>query len=104
MKAIVYKEYGPPEVVNEFPDWSVQATMGYLDAGDSALRVAAQDPDLMAGQDPEALKRMQKTRAIKMAPVAESTNRPMAALALALLRPRSSSSSKTRCNSESIVS
>ena len=68
-------EYGPPEVVNEFPDWSVQATMGYLDAGDAALRVAAQDPDLMAGQDPQALKQMQKTRAIKMAPVAESTTR-----------------------------
>jgi aminopeptidase len=30
---------------------------------------------MMAGQDPQALKQMQKTRAIKMAPVADSTTR-----------------------------
>lgn len=63
-------QYGPPEALDEFPEWRVQVSLDYLDAADAHLRVYAADPDLMADQDPEALKKVQKIRAEKMAPVA----------------------------------
>lgn len=61
--------YGPPEALDEFPEWAVQTNLEYLEAGDALLRIYADNPDLMAGQDPEALKKVQRIRAEKMAPV-----------------------------------
>lgn len=61
-------EFGPPEAIDEFPDWRVQVNLDYFEAGDAYLGIWAEDPDLMAKQDPEALKKVQKIRAVKMAP------------------------------------
>lgn len=68
-------EYGPAEALHEFSDWYVQANEDYFGSGDAALRVYAVDPDMMMGQDTRALNKMQKTRAIKMALVADLTSR-----------------------------
>ena len=61
-------EFGPPEALDEFPDWRVQVVLDYFEAGDAYLGINAEDPDLMASQDPEALKKVQRIRAEKNEP------------------------------------
>ncbi len=61
-------EYGSPDSLDEFPNWRVQSSVEYMEAGDAVLMVYAQDPDLMAGQDPIALEKLHAVAAEKMAP------------------------------------
>ena len=61
-------EYGPPDSLDEFPDWRVQSSVAYMQAGDAVLIVYAQDPNLMVGQDPVALEKLHAVAAKKMAP------------------------------------
>lgn len=62
-------QYGSPESLHEFADWSAQLNSGYFAAGDAVLAIVGEDPDLMSGQDPDALEIVNKVRAEKMAPV-----------------------------------
>jgi aminopeptidase len=64
-------EYGPPEALDEFPEWRVQVDLEYFEAADAHLRFYANNPDLMAGQDPAALKKINRIKAEKTAPVAK---------------------------------
>lgn len=62
-------EYGPPESLTEFADWRAQLNSDYFERGDATLAIVGEDPDLMAGQDPAALEKVNKVRVEKMAPV-----------------------------------
>jgi aminopeptidase len=61
-------EYGPHDALDEFPDWRVDASVAYMDAGDAVLMIYAHDPNLMVGQDPKALEKLNSVAAAKMAP------------------------------------
>jgi aminopeptidase len=45
-------QHAPPETLDEFPAWRAQTVIEAAEAGDAVLRISAQDPDLMAEQDP----------------------------------------------------
>lgn len=60
-------EYGPRDALDEFPDWRVQSSVAYMEAGGAVLMVYAQDPDLMTGQDPVALEKLHAIAAEKTA-------------------------------------
>jgi aminopeptidase len=62
-------EYGPHELLDEFTDWRVHASIASLEAGDAVLMIYAHDPDLMADQDPKAVEKLNSVAAAKMAPV-----------------------------------
>lgn len=62
-------EYGVPESLDEFSEWRPRLQLEYLESGDALLAISAVNPDLMTGQDPQALDKMYKLRAEKLAPV-----------------------------------
>jgi aminopeptidase len=62
-------EHGVPEALDEFSYWRFQLNLDYFEAGDAVLAVLGEDPDLMAGQDPAALDKVNKIRAENRAPV-----------------------------------
>ncbi len=62
-------QFAPAESLHEFADWSVQLNTSYFAGGDAVLAIVGEDPDLMAGQDPDALETVNKVRAEKMAPM-----------------------------------
>ncbi len=43
--------HAPRDSFRECPDWPATAALEYLDRGDAYLRVFAEDPDLLSGQD-----------------------------------------------------
>jgi aminopeptidase len=57
-------EDGAEETLDVFPEWLSDAVAKHMDNGDAILSIAASDPDLLAGQDPKRLKRLQKTIAL----------------------------------------
>ena len=61
-------EYGSAASLDEFPDWRVQSSVAYMEAGDAVLLIYTQDPDLMVGQDPAALEKLHSVAAEKIAP------------------------------------
>lgn len=67
--------HSPLEALGEFPDWRVQATLEYCEAGDATLGIFAEDPEYMANEDPQAINKVQKVRAEKMAPFFAHTSR-----------------------------
>lgn len=57
-------EDGAEETLDVFPEWLSDAVARHMDNGDAILSISAADPDLLAGQDPKRLKRLQKTIAL----------------------------------------
>ena len=70
---LIRLQHGRSASLEEFPDWRVQTMIEYLEAGDATLSIYAQDPDLMAGQDPAALQTLHRVSVEKMAPAAAYT-------------------------------
>lgn len=70
---LIRLQHGRCASLEEFPDWRVQTLVEYLEAGDATLSIYAQDPDLMAGQDPAALQTLHHVAVEKMAPAAAYT-------------------------------
>lgn len=52
----------------EFPEWRAQAAIASAEAGDAVLRVSAQDPDLLDGQDPDLISLFNATNAKHIMP------------------------------------
>jgi aminopeptidase len=61
--------YGSRESLEEFPTWNVTAMKDYAENGGAQLAISSRHPDLFAGQDPEALKIIQRTTNRNLAPV-----------------------------------
>ncbi len=62
-------QYAPADTLSEYPDWRADLHLDYYEKGDATLALVGNDPDKMAGSDPEALAVVNKARAQKMAPV-----------------------------------
>jgi aminopeptidase len=54
-------EDGASETLDVYPQWLSDAVAEHMDNGDAILSISANDPDLLAGQDPKRLKRLQRT-------------------------------------------
>ena len=59
------------EALEEFPTFIVDYLTKHMDAGDAILSISGSDPDLLAGQDPMRLKKIQMTAAKANNPVSE---------------------------------
>lgn len=70
-------ELAPADSFGEFPVAPPHVTTTYIDRGDAVLVISADDPDLLAGQDPARLSAAQRTVAERMAGVSAriSSNR-----------------------------
>jgi aminopeptidase len=62
-------EYGSPESLHQYPDWRVQLNVDYFEKQDATLAILGEDPDIMAGQDPQAMAIVNQVRAEKTAVV-----------------------------------
>lgn len=58
-------ENAPRDSFEEFPDYLANAPLEFVKNGDAMLSIAASDPELLAGQDPDLIATMRKTAAIK---------------------------------------
>lgn len=54
-------QHAPRDSFEEFPAWVFPAVTEYLKRGDAFLGIAGDDPDLLAGQDPELIGVYQRT-------------------------------------------
>jgi aminopeptidase len=54
-------EDGPEASLDEYPAWLSDAVAAHMDNGDAILSISAADPDLMAGQDAQRMKRLQRS-------------------------------------------
>lgn len=70
---LIRLQHGRSASLEEFPDWRVETLVAYMDAGDAVLSIYAQDPDMMAGQDPAVLQTLNRVAVEKMAPAAART-------------------------------
>jgi len=50
----------PRETLTEYPQWQISGLMDMIEHGDAMLTIVADNPDLMAGFDPEAVAALQK--------------------------------------------
>jgi aminopeptidase len=57
-------EDGAEETLDEYTAWLSDGVAQHMDNGDAILSISAADPDLMAGQDPKRMKRLQRTVAM----------------------------------------
>lgn len=62
-------QHAPRDSFREFPDWPAKATLEYLDRGDAFLRIMAEDPDLLSGQDPQLVAASAQAMMEKLGPV-----------------------------------
>ena len=68
-------QYAPPGTLEEFPTWRAVAAIEMAEAGDAVLRLSAQDPDLLAGQDPSRISLFNSTNAKHIAPFGQILSR-----------------------------
>ena len=61
-------QHAARDTFDEFPRWRAQAAIEAAEAGDALLRLSAQDPDLLAGQDPDLISLVNATNAEHIAP------------------------------------
>jgi len=54
-------QHAPRDSFEEFPTWRADAAFETAKAGDALLNIYAEDPDLLAGQDPEQVATVQHT-------------------------------------------
>lgn len=62
-------EFAPRDSFNEYPDWQVAGLLKIIEKGGAMLSIAAFDPDLLNGMDPDFVGKLQKTQLGKLAPV-----------------------------------
>lgn len=55
-------QYAPRDSFEEYPHWFFPAMEEYARRGDALLSIAAEDPDLLKGQDPKLISLAQQTR------------------------------------------
>ena len=60
LKLIQYK-YASKESFDDFPAWQAQGVVDVIEEGGAVLSIAAFDPSLLEGQDPDLIAREQKT-------------------------------------------
>ena len=60
-------EYGSPESLYQYSDWRVKLNVEYFAEGDATVAILGEDPDIMAGQNPESLALVNKIRSEKTA-------------------------------------
>ena len=68
-------QHAPPGTMEEFPEWRAAAAIQAAEAGDAVLRVSAQDPDLLADQEPDLVALFNATNSRHMAPFAHLLSR-----------------------------
>ncbi len=66
----------PRDSFDEFPTWRAQLALDYSRQGDARLIINTENPDLLAGQDPQLVGHVQTLTARHMQLVAELTSRP----------------------------
>jgi aminopeptidase len=52
-------EHAPPDSSDELPGWKVDQTIAYGKNGDALLLDLGEDPDLLAGLDPDSIQKVQ---------------------------------------------
>ncbi len=62
-------QFAPRDSFAEYPEWIADAMNGSAKHGDAQLFITAQDPDLLAGQDPELIALVQKTASEHLTPL-----------------------------------
>jgi aminopeptidase len=65
----------PADSFGEFSGWRMQALLDHVARDDAGLFIAAEDPDLLRGQDPERIGSLLKTAAQAGKPVSEAIGR-----------------------------
>lgn len=69
-------QHAPRDSFNEFPDWRAQLVLDYSRLGEARLIISAENPDLLADQDPLLVGQVLKLTSEKMKPAAELAARP----------------------------
>lgn len=62
---------GNDSAVTTFPDWVIDGLAGHTDEGHARINITCADPDFLANEDPQRLREMQRSRAQKLAPLAD---------------------------------
>jgi aminopeptidase len=65
----------PADSFNEYPTWHVNGLMNMFEKGDALLSIYANDPDVLAGLDPERIGAMQKTHLEQYSPISALVSR-----------------------------
>jgi aminopeptidase len=65
----------PRETLTEYPTWQITGLMDFVKGGDAMLTIVADNPDLMAGLDPDAVAALQKVHLENYAPVGTAVSR-----------------------------
>ena len=65
----------PRETLSEYPTWQITGLMDFVKGGDAMLTILADNPDLMAGLDSDAVAILQKTHLENYMPVGTAVSR-----------------------------
>ena len=65
----------PRETLSEYPTWQITGLMDFVKGGDAMLTILADNPDLMAGLDSDAVAMLQKTHLENYMPVGTAVSR-----------------------------
>lgn len=68
-------QYAPADSFDEYPNFLINALLDMVNNGDALLSIYANDPDALAGLDPERVAAMQKTHLTNYAPVGMQVSR-----------------------------
>ncbi len=72
---LVRFQHASRDSFTEYPAWQAQGLLDYVSRGDSHLTVLANDPDLLRGQDPEAIATAQQVTWERLRPFYEHVTR-----------------------------
>ena len=65
----------PRETLTEYPTWQITGLMDFVKGGDAMLTILADNPDLMAGLDPDAVAALQQVHLENYKPVGTAVSR-----------------------------
>jgi len=65
----------PRETLTEYPTWQITGLMDFVKGGDAMLTILADNPDLMAGLDPDAVATLQQVHLENYKPVGTAVSR-----------------------------
>ena len=68
---LIRLQHGSRESLSEFPTWTVDAMRQVAEEGGAHLSISARTPDILSGQDPEALKIIQQAANQHMQPISQ---------------------------------
>lgn len=72
---LIRHQYAPRDSFDEFPTWRTNTAYEFAKAGDAILIIYAEDPDLLQGQDPELVNKVQQAGIKSRAPMDELVSR-----------------------------